>query len=413
MDKWILLASICLRRALFAGSVKSNGVILNTVVRQMDTTTTLVATAFSIQNGLAFMMAPVTLVLLNIFSDRLVCVVGGILSGFAYVFCGLLLDSLWQLLFGFTVSGIGFGVASFSSFMVLQRHFEARKLAQAITVYLLFDYVGIALLPLAMQYFLSSYGLHNSLLLFGALVSNTILCGVASRPPAIIKPDMRKKESMTVKLHSLPEKGTASFLEMCINYFSSLFQHKHLEKLLVLEFFGYFIFVSWALFLVPLGESLGFSDEQAVLLSTAGGIGGLCGRMIGAFLFRINLGNPLTLALIPFLVTGLCFVVMVFIKYYYVIVILVFISGISQGLNSSLIAMTPTLVCTYHFPHAANIEYLADGIAMQFSGSISGIIKDVTGSVIHVYLFNAALSFVMVPVSLWWILGGEANLKCQ
>lgn len=56
MEKWILVGTIFIRKLLFSGTVKANGVILADIVNQLHTTNSLVAWAFSLQNGIAFLI---------------------------------------------------------------------------------------------------------------------------------------------------------------------------------------------------------------------------------------------------------------------------------------------------------------------------------------------------------------------
>lgn len=61
MGKSILLTSIFLRRIIFMGSVKANGVILMDIVQQLNTTTTLVGWALSLQTGVAYILCKYTI----------------------------------------------------------------------------------------------------------------------------------------------------------------------------------------------------------------------------------------------------------------------------------------------------------------------------------------------------------------
>ena len=57
MDKWIVLMASCVRIFFFSGSMKANGVILDEMVQKLNTSNTLVAWAFAMQNGLSFMLS--------------------------------------------------------------------------------------------------------------------------------------------------------------------------------------------------------------------------------------------------------------------------------------------------------------------------------------------------------------------
>ncbi|KAJ8020572.1 Monocarboxylate transporter 2 [Holothuria leucospilota] len=390
MGKWILVVTLCMRLFIFSGSVKSNGVILDKLVQQLDTSHSLVAWAFALQNAVAMLLckyfhryyfcpAPFTLILLRVFSNRQLCIVGGVLCGAGYVYCGLFLNSVWQVFVGFIVSSIGFTFSGLPAFFVLQQYFSPEDLPKIISVTVLCDYLGVAALPPVLQYFLNQYGLKNSLLLFGALVLNVIACGVASKVPRSLrksklqatKTEKRKEEENISKKRKLIRSFTEVF-----DFVSTLFQHKNIVTLIVLEFVAYYVFISWALFLVSLGKSLGLSPTEAVLLSTGGGIGGFVGRLIAVFLFQYQKMNAFSSSLLPNLITGISLLVITFQSNFYIIMFLSFLSGLSQGINiSGIYGLVPTIVCFHHYKCAICFENTFGGIAVQFSGLLSGKLR--------------------------------------
>lgn len=56
MDRWILLTTYTIRKILFCGSTKSNGVILEDIVEKLNTTNSVVAWTFALQNGICLMI---------------------------------------------------------------------------------------------------------------------------------------------------------------------------------------------------------------------------------------------------------------------------------------------------------------------------------------------------------------------
>lgn len=253
---------------------------------------------------------------------------------------------------------------------MLQDHFETHQLPNVISVAVMFEFVGVAALPPVLQFLRTQYGLHNSLLLFGALVSNTVVCGVAARKPRRKTP---KYQTVNQAKETLPECTNTYFGRRIFSYFSSLFAHKHLATVLIVEFVEYYIFVSWALFLVSLGTTLGLSSEEAVFLSMTGGIGGLLGRILTVLISYSDKLNAISSSLIPFVTTGLVFIVVGLLSNFYMIAVLIFISGVSLGYSSSaVLSLVPTIVCRKHYPGAVNVETIVEGVAIQFAGLFSG-----------------------------------------
>ncbi|KAJ8037815.1 Monocarboxylate transporter 12 [Holothuria leucospilota] len=315
------------------------------------------------------------MLLMKAFSSRQLAIVGGVITGLAYISCGLFLKSVWQLVMYFVVSGIGFGLITLPMYVVLQEYFGPTQLPKVISFLALFDYVGVATVPPVMQYFRSQYGLQNSLILFGALLWNTVAAGVAAKRPRRRKSEIedRQKEKGDETEENDPRPSNSNEGKKCCNFIPRLFNHNNVAILLVVEFVGYYVFMSWALFLVSLGKSLGLSDDEAVFLTTAGGVGGLVGRLITFCMFQVYKVNALNSSLIPLTVTGTAFVALAFCRNTYAIVILIFMSGLSQGINTSgVFSLVPTFVCGYHYKHAVNIECVSIGIATQAAGLISG-----------------------------------------
>ncbi|XP_071814172.1 monocarboxylate transporter 2-like [Apostichopus japonicus] len=416
MEKWILLGTILIRKILFCGSVKANGVILADIVNQLDTTNSLVAWAFSLQNGIALLISPLVMFLLNYFSERQLCMVGGLLGGLGYIYCGLMMTSVYQLFIGLSVSGFGFGLAILPSFVSLQYHFQPTELPLIISAIGTFDYIGVAILPPVLQLFRSDYGLKNSLILLGALAFNVATCGAAARRPRNVK-QTNNKQTNAVRQPDQEEPASNRDTKGIRKLFSnlrSLFQHKNIGILLIAEFVAFYVFASWAIFLVSLGKTQGLTDEESVFLSTAGGLGGFIGKCSAAVLFKFKLVNPFTATLIPCFTTAAVFVVATMSTDFHILLALIFISGLTQGINSSCVfSLMPGSVCPYHYRQILILECLSCGLGTQFSGYVSGTIQDVTGSTIYVYLFNAMLNILLVLLSIWWACDPEPNLECD
>ncbi|XP_071810680.1 monocarboxylate transporter 14-like [Apostichopus japonicus] len=241
-DKLILLLAITFRVFIFNGSVKANGVILEDIARKLDTATSVVAWAMALQNGVAYMIAPLTLLIMDTVGHRELCVVGGVLSGFGYIFCGFFMDHVWQVFFAFVISGFGFGISALTCYIVLKRYFDNESLPKVISVVFLFDYLGVAVLPLLLQYFIEHYGVANAMILFGAFVWNVVLSGVA------IKNQPREHNNIPKVEEDKTTRNTRTLLFFKEKYSNvvTLFHHKNLIVLLVMEIVGYYMFTSWA-----------------------------------------------------------------------------------------------------------------------------------------------------------------------
>ncbi|KAJ8020281.1 Monocarboxylate transporter 4 [Holothuria leucospilota] len=398
---------------LFSGSVKSNGVILDDLVKRLGTTNTLVAGAFALQNGIAYTITPFTVLLFTVFTNRQVCVVGGMMAGIGYIYLGFNLTSILQVYAAYLISGIGYGLTTLSSYIILQSYFKDQNLPLVISFVALFDFVGIAALPPVLQYLRSNYGLENSLVLFGAIMWNLIVTGVASTEPPKNKFNLKNVKDTKDKNSNGLNTSSLKTLETYLRNTFSVFEHTTFRLVLVVEIVGYYLFVSWALFLVSLGTTLGLTEVEAVSLSSIGGTGGLVGRIIATFLFIFNKMNACTSSLIPIPIAGFTFFVIAFPSSYYIVSILTFLCGLCLGLNSSgVFGLIPTTVCRDHYKYAISYETFFMGVATQISGLLSGCIRDITGSTIYVFLGNACVCLLLTPLVILWKCYEKPKLCC-
>lgn len=207
------------------------------------------------------------------------------------------------------------------------------------------------------------------MILFGAFVWNVVLSGVAIKNQPIEHNNIPKVEEDKTTRNT----RTLLFFKEKYSNVVTLFHHKNLIVLLVMEIVGYYMFTSWALFLFSLGSSSGLSANDAALLSTCGGLGGCAGRGLTFVVLSFKKVNAITSAIIPFLVTGVSLLAFSLAHDFVTMAALAFVSGVTQAFNSSAIfGVIATAVCTDHYETVVVLELALDGFAMQFAGLISG-----------------------------------------
>ncbi|KAJ8032448.1 Monocarboxylate transporter 7 [Holothuria leucospilota] len=384
MDKWKSFTAGCILLYFFGGCIKTNGIFLNELVMQFKTTHAMVAWAFALQHGVSYLFAPFTEVMISAFGKRRVGVSGGLLVGSAYVYLGISAQSTWQLFCAYVSSGVGFGMIVISVYIYLQEQFK-EKFPFVNSIVSLFNFVGLSTLPPAIQYLKACFGVRNALVLMGTLLWNLVLCGLL-----FSKPELQRKSEEIVTIQDLttskqtetsPEtentfgqksEGTVQKVCNMLGVSPFLF-HKTLSIFVILESLGFFVYISWAIFLVPFGTSIGLPPDEAVFLSTAGGLGGIVGKVFAVVLFHFNKMNSYTSCFVPFLVNGLSLLASMFTKKFFQLAALMFVSGAAQGLHSSaMFGLLPSMVCHFHFHQTVVITYLVDGVAIQLGGLISG-----------------------------------------
>ncbi|KAJ8023524.1 hypothetical protein HOLleu_35987 [Holothuria leucospilota] len=251
-------------------------------------------------------------------------------------------------------------------------------------------YVGVALMPTLMEFLRSTYGLQGSYLVLGAIAWNCIPCGLLLKSPAG-KPST---QSLVVELKliccamnccrenkSLSRSGDnfgRVLLEKFTN-FVKLFSlapaiaHPRFAIYLILHSMLYYILAAWALYLVPFGVSNGLSQTIAVYLSTAGGLGGLAGKLLAIVLFHFDKMNIWLAGVFPSIVC--CFGLAGYMLTTDFIWLLIFssICGFSIAFSdSALSAMLPLYVCDHHLKQGSALGYLFAGVFLLLGGIVSG-----------------------------------------
>ncbi|KAJ8044872.1 Monocarboxylate transporter 12 [Holothuria leucospilota] len=383
--KWIVLIAACARGFFYTGSIKANGVLLDDIVLQVDSTHSLVAWAFSLQNGLALMMAPLAVVLLEIFTNKELFVAGGLLAGAGYIFCGLTTDSVWQLHVGFAASGIGFGFCAAPAIIAVKQYHK-ENFGSMMSIAGLWHFVGMGILPVVLQFLRTVYGVNQSLLLYGAINWNLAAFGFGLRQPSRQATLNQMSDSADSTMETSQRDGNedmqisekenqkGSVLCRWLSSYLSLRVHKKVILLAISEVFALYMLTSWAGFLVSFGRSVGLTPYEAVFLSSVGGVSGFLSQITTLILFKTKKMHIYIFGLAVYIVNGTSLlVVSLLVKQFYIICCLTFLSGFSIGTNvTALVGILPSTVCKHHFKQAATLIFLVDGIGAQLGGVMSG-----------------------------------------
>lgn len=75
MDKWVVFISTAVRLFFISGCIKANGVILEEFVDKLETNHSLVAWAFSLQHGLAYMFSKFSIVYILSYNNNIKCLI--------------------------------------------------------------------------------------------------------------------------------------------------------------------------------------------------------------------------------------------------------------------------------------------------------------------------------------------------
>ncbi|XP_071854537.1 monocarboxylate transporter 14-like [Apostichopus japonicus] len=389
---------------LFTGSFKANGVLYTDTMDEFQSSNFLIGSAYVLQAASAFTIAGIAGSAFPGISNRSLGVTGGILYGLGFTCQGFMGTSLWHLFTFLGITAIGGGLIHFALFMAFMEHFKD-KFPVALAARELSTYIGISVMPPLIEVFRSYYGLHGSYLLLGAISWNFIVCGVLLKP-VIGAEEQRMNHNfgsgkMFARLkrrfcgkrdHRLIHNG-AKEDDMGDNILISMFSHSSVINhpnfgiFLTIHSIFYYTFSAWALFLVPFGVSLGYTSNEAVYLSTAGGLGGFCGKLLSILLFHFDKVNIISGGLLPSCLISIGLLVYIVTSSYPLLILSSFLCGFTLGYaDSTLNGMIPDYLCRHHVRNGSAISYLYGGIAMQLGGSISGAILDYTSS--YTWLFS-------------------------
>ncbi|XP_071815952.1 monocarboxylate transporter 12-like isoform X2 [Apostichopus japonicus] len=383
--------------------------MLQYTTEHLQTSNTLVAWAYTLQCGISFLMAPLCGPLLQYCSYRSLGVTGGFLSGFGYVCAGLLASKVWHLFIFHAMSGIGFGLVCLPPFLYMHALFDDVTFAIISSATGVLTYVGISVLPLVMNWLVGNYGHSTALVLIGMILMNNMILGIAMRP---LKPSTCEQSASASAYGTI---ATAK-LHPCDRYgfiFSALFRHKNFAICMLFAAAGMLVYSSWAIFLVSFGNDLNFSAQQSVLLSTAGGIGGIGGGLLPILLFKLRMINPITGCLLPSTVNAIALLVSVYMTKFSVVFCLMVVSGFSQGFQyAAICGFIPLVLCKYHFQKGLPLSFFMEGILYQLGGLTAGILTDLTGSSLAVFTVNGIVCLIVAPFALLWFCDKRPISEC-
>ncbi|KAJ8021162.1 Monocarboxylate transporter 7 [Holothuria leucospilota] len=422
---WIVFASACVRVFFASGSLKANGVILEDLVVRFNSSHSLVAWAFSLQNGCSLLITPVGTMLLQIFSHRQLSITGGFCAGAGYILSGLFAEEVWHIFATYILSGIGFGLTIISGYLALKENFPD-NISTVSCFAELFHFVGMATMPTVLNSLKVQFGLRNSLILLGAIMWNLIPCGVGITIPkdtnnsrTVVKKgqpheSIEKEEKLDNVEYDLLKRGSLlMFMESYFPFFLPFYYHMTFRYLVIFTLTGAYVYTSWVIFLISLGTSLDLPMDQAVFLSTVGGVSGLLGKLLGATLFYVDKAN-VYIACLSLLGNALSMLAVIFMRNYLMIAALTFCSGLSLGLSTNLLyGMIPLMVCSHHFPPAFSVVLLLQGAVIQLSGLLSGVVRDAMGSTVYVFGFNGILCLAVLPFMIPWVCTDQTVETCR
>ncbi|XP_071840822.1 monocarboxylate transporter 14-like [Apostichopus japonicus] len=427
---------------LFSGSVKAYGVILTTFLDDFKTTHFILGCSFALQMSSCNISSPLVKFLRRFAEYKTLYMFGGMLAAAGY-FCRAIfpMNGIWVLFIYSAITGIGFGLCNISSVVYMERAFRD-SFPTAYSISLFAAYFGIAILPLLSEYLFKSFGIRVDMTVFGALCLIMVPVGLILPSKELKSSDKaqqrRGEEHLPLTAEDFTRRNpnnniaSSSIMEQNrelsgydrqretvstkLGSTENLLEEKRLNHPL---FSGHpdFLLVwaigtmfgltlsSWAIFLIPFGESAGLDSSTAVVMSLFGGIGGVLGDLYCICIFYKGLANILSGFALPSFLVFLSFIVTLISSEFPALALYSFISGFGiavQGIAST--SFTPSTLCDDHFEVAIVLSYFTGGIAAQLGSGLTGALIDITGSFSLAFGLLSVLNLFLSVVSLiWWI----------
>ncbi|KAJ8023154.1 Monocarboxylate transporter 2 [Holothuria leucospilota] len=231
-------------------------------------------------------------------------------------------------------------------------------------------------MPPIIELLRNSLGFSGSYLVLGAILWNAIICGMLLKETETgVTNERNFKENRNIdkrEEESFGENGKTPILLSFLDI-SPIRKHPNFVYFVILDTLLYHNFVVWAIFLVSFGKSVGLKPEEAVLLSTAGGVGGCIGKITVVATFYIDRMNALTSSLIPAIICNVGLLGYICSNDEYLLLMCSSLCGFSFAFTeSALSGMVPRYVCRFHFRRGSTIFYVTDGIFTQLGCIIAG-----------------------------------------
>ncbi|XP_791332.2 monocarboxylate transporter 12-like [Strongylocentrotus purpuratus] len=318
-------------------------------------------------------------------------------------------------------------------------HFEI-----ATTIVLLGSAVGMMTLPLLTEQLVMAYSWRGAILILGALNFHSCATGllmasssqqrrVLGEPSTLagrsqIGEDHEEtvsliNEQTTVDPHNIDDDrnddgvfcSIAKIARAAKKVFLDIFDIKVFRECprfvtICMTFFTFAVsYYGWIVFLIPNAEAKGISPDKAVLLATIGGAANIFGRLtVGFQAARLNLKPQVTYGLICIVTAG-AFFCNFFTKRYSILSCLAAMNGFAMGGK----AMSSNLLCKdsvsdERYPAALSFISLAFGIGEALGAFFIGLLYDFTKSFDVIFCVLGAANIlesciIIFPIIMDWM----------
>ncbi|XP_059192264.1 monocarboxylate transporter 13 [Centropristis striata] len=284
---WVVVTSAFFIMGLTAAVLKNFGLFFLDIQSHFGVLTSTTSWVTSTTIAMFHLGAPVASALTLQFSQRVVIIVGGLLSAAGMMLASLDLSLPWLYLTLGILQGVGISFSWIPANSMVSHYFVRwRPIAYAIASS--GESVFAVLFSPLFQWLIETYSWQGALLIIGGLQLNLCVCGALMRPLEVQSPTQEIKEDLDIDAAVLPPKRKV------------LFQFSLMRKP---ELLLYFLFAVLAaagffippLFLVPFAHSSGMDKYWPASILSILASADLVGRLLCGWLANMRLVRNLQL----------------------------------------------------------------------------------------------------------------------
>ncbi|XP_076095490.1 monocarboxylate transporter 13-like [Mytilus galloprovincialis] len=369
---WVVTVTSCFGIALSVAFINTFGMFYTSMTEELGFELTSVTLIGSIHTAISFGGAVLVVPLVERFGERYVLVVSGMLQ-FIGCFVSAFLTSFPLL---FLCIGIILGIGAATSFvtciMATDKYFDKKK-TTALTLTSLGSSLSIVVFSPVAKLLLENYGFRGTMMIFSAILLNTVVCGVAVIPLNTKKPKKVTDTSHLTRLDISFAKRPSFIMYMITN---------------ALFVAGLYIPVG---FLPETGLSVGIDMDAISLVFSISGVVQIAGRLAFGFLSYKLPSHIIKLWIIFLIAVGLTLLIVPFSTqlYQYIIFSLLnsfFAGGSNIGFNLCL-------------KNLLELKYYGSGLsfALMMQG-IGGLLGNPTAASLQKVFGNGNIAFYFASI---------------
>ncbi|VDH90040.1 MFS transporter, MCP family, solute carrier family 16 (monocarboxylic acid transporters), member 13 [Mytilus galloprovincialis] len=382
---WVVMLASCFGVAMSFAFANTFGIFYTNMTEELGFELTSVTLIGSIHTAISLGGAVLVVPVVERFGERQVLIVSGILQ-FISCFTSAFLTSFPLLLLCMgIILGFGAVLSLVSCMMATDKYFDKKKTTALTLISLGASFSMIIFSPVT-KLLLENYGFHGTMMIFSALMLNTVVCGAVVFPLNTKESKTGVETSHKTQIDILFVKRPSFIMYMITN---------------VLFVAGYYVAIG---FLPETGISVGIDMDDISLVFSISGVLQIIGRLTFGFL-SYKLPSHITKLWIIFLfAVGLTLLIVPFSTKLYHFIMFGLLNGFFQG--GSLIGFNlclKNLLELKYYGRGLSLALSMQGVGGLIGTPIAAFLQKASGNGDIVYLFAFSIfilsGIILLPFS--------------